>query len=132
VRSILREELLRSIGWAALGLFGWAILVSSSRQLPATIWTVVGLPILTWASLTVGMIGIRLMTGSELQVQSKEGLHVVSLGGVVLGGFWAVCLIFVLDWPLLLTSVLYFLATIAYLVLYKRVILPQLDLPVEI
>lgn len=132
VRSILREELLRSIGWAALGLFGWAILVSSSRQLPATIWTVVGLPILTWASLTVGMIGIRLMTGSELQVQSKEGLHVVSLGGVVLGGFWAVFLIFVLEWPLLLTSVLYFLATIAYLVLYKRVILPQLDLPGEI
>ncbi|MDL0138611.1 hypothetical protein PNP85_03690 [Halobacterium salinarum] len=132
VRSILREELLRSIGWAALGLVGWAILVSSSRQLPATVWTVVGFPIFTWASLTVGMIGIRLMTGSELQVQSKEGLHVVSLGGVVLGGFWAVFLIFVLDWPPLLTSGLYLFITITYFMLYKRVVLPRLDLPVEI
>ena len=132
IRLILREELLRSIGWAALGLVGWAILVTSSQQLPATVWTVVGLPILTWASLTAGMIGIRLVTGSDLQVQSKEGLHVVSLGGVVLGGFWTMFLIFVLEWSALLTSGLYFFATITYFALYKRVILPRLDLPVGI
>jgi DNA-binding HxlR family transcriptional regulator len=37
VRLILREELLRSIGWIAFGLIGWAILVSSSEELPATV-----------------------------------------------------------------------------------------------
>jgi hypothetical protein len=132
VRLILREELLRSIAWAALGLVGWPILVSSSPHLPATVWTVAGLPILTWASLTVGLIAIRLLTGSDLQIQSIEGLHVVSLGGVVLGGFWVAFAIFVLDWPPLLTSGLYLFTTLTYFVLYKRVILPRLDLPVDL
>jgi len=131
VHLIFREELLRSIAWAGLGLFGWAILISTSDQLPATVWTVVGLPILTWASLTVGMIGIRLITGNDLQVQSTEGLHIISLGGVVVGGFWAVFLIFVLDWPPLLTSGLYLFVTVTYFVFYKRVILPQFGAPVE-
>jgi Fe2+ or Zn2+ uptake regulation protein len=131
VHQIFREELLRSIAWAGLGLFGWAILVSSSSQLPATVWTVVGLPVLTWASLTVGMIGIRLVTGSDLQIQSTEGLHLISVGGVVLGGFWAVFLIFVLDWPPLLTSGVYLFITIAYLVFYRRVVLPEFDGPAE-
>ena len=131
VHEILREELLRSIGWAGLGLFGWAILVSSSSQLPAAVWTVLGLPILTWASLTVGMIGIRLITGNDLQIQSIEGLHIISVGGVVFGGFWAVFLIFVLDWPPLLTSGLYLFITAAYFVYYTRVVLPGFDAPVE-
>jgi len=131
VHLIFREELLRSIAWAGLSLFGWAILTSSSDQLSATVWTVVGLPILTWASLTSGTIGLRLITGNDLQVQSTEGLHIISLGGVVLGGFWAVFLIFVLDWPPLLTSGLYLFVTITYIVFYQRVILPQFDEAVE-
>ncbi len=131
VHLIFREELLRSIAWAGLGLFGWAILVSSSSQLPATVWTVVGLPILTWASLTVGMIGIRLITGNDLQIQSTEGLHIISIGGVVLGGFWAAFLIFVLDWSPLLISGLYLFVAIAYLAFYKRVVLPRFDERVE-
>ncbi|CDK39159.1 HTH domain-containing protein [Halorubrum sp. AJ67] len=131
VNRVFREELLRSIAWAAIGLFGWAILVSSSGQLPATIWTVVGLPILTWASLTVGTIGVRLMTGNNLRVQSTEGLDTISLGGVVLGGFWAVFLIVVLDWSPLVTSGLYLFVTATYLVFYKRVIRPRFDASVE-
>jgi hypothetical protein len=131
VHLIFREELLRSIAWAGLGLFGWAILVSSSGQLPATVWTVVGLPILTWASLTVGMIGLRLITGTDLQIQSTEGLHIMSIGGVVLGGFWAAFLVFVLDWSPLLVSGLYLFVTIAYLVFYKKIVLPRFDAPVE-
>jgi len=131
VHLIFREELLRSIAWAGLSLFGWAILVSSSDQLPATVWTVVGLPILTWASLTVGMIGIRLITGNDLQIQSTEGLHLISFGGVVLGGFWAVFLIFVLDWSPLLISGLYLLVTTTYLVFYRRILLRRFDTPVE-
>ncbi|APW96886.1 hypothetical protein CHINAEXTREME_03475 [Halobiforma lacisalsi AJ5] len=125
LHSIVREELLRSIAWAAFGLFGWAILVSSSEGLQSTVWTAVGLPVLTWASLTGGMIGIRLTTGTDLQVQSREGLHVVSLGGVVLGGFWAAFLIFVLGWHPLLTGGLYLFVTVTYLVFYRRVILPR-------
>ena len=131
VHLIFREELLRSIGWAGLGLFGWAILINSSDQLPATVWTVAGLPILTWVSLTVGMIGIRLITGNNLQIQSTEGLHLVSIGSVMLAGFWAVFLVFVLDWPPLFTSVLYLSVTITYFVVYKRVILPPFDAPSE-
>ncbi|QGN07490.1 hypothetical protein Hrd1104_09340 [Halorhabdus sp. CBA1104] len=131
VRLIIREELWRSIAWAAFGLFGWALLISESDQLPATVWTAIGLPFLTWASLTVGMTGFRLTTGSDLQVQSKEGLHVISLGAVVLGGFWIAFLIFVLNWPPLLTSGLYVLATITYFVFYRRVILPRFTVPVE-
>jgi Fe2+ or Zn2+ uptake regulation protein len=131
VRQIFREELLRSIGWAGLGLFGWAILVSSSSQLPVAIWTVLGLPILTWASLTVGMIGTRLITGNDLQVQSTEGLHIISVGGIVLGGFWAAFLIFALNWPPLLTGGLYLFVTAAYLVFYRKVVLPEVNRPVE-
>ncbi|QSG02785.1 hypothetical protein [Natranaeroarchaeum sulfidigenes] len=131
VRLILREELLRSIGWAAFGFFGWAILISLSEQLPATVGTAIGLPLLTWASLTVGMIGIRLTTGSDLQVQSTEGLHVMLLGGVVFGGFCAGLLIFVIDWSPLLIGGLYLFITGIFIVYYKRVMLPKLDLPVD-
>lgn len=127
VRSILREELLRSIAWAGLGLFGWAILVTSSAQLTATLWTVVGLPILTWATLTTGMVGFRLLFGDEFRIQSTEGLHVVSLSGIVMGGFWAAFLIVVLNWPGLLILGVYISLTIGYTVYYSRVILPRFD-----
>lgn len=131
IHLIFREELLRSIAWAGLSLFGWAILISSSNQLSATVWTVIGLPILTWASLTVGMIGIRLITGNDLQIQSTEGLHIISIGSLVVGGFWAAFLIFVLGWSPPLVSGLYLFVTITYLVLYKKVVLPRFDAPAE-
>jgi DNA-binding HxlR family transcriptional regulator len=131
VQEILREELWRSVAWAGLGLFGWAILISSSDQLAANLWTVGGLPVLTWASLTLGMIGLRLATGSEFQIQTTEGLHVVTLGGAILGGFWAVFLIFVLDWSPLVTVGLYSAVIVAYLVYYTQVMRPELDSPVE-
>jgi hypothetical protein len=58
-------------------------------------------------------------------------LHVISLGAVVSGGFWIAFLIFVLNWPPLLTSGLYVLTTITYFIFYKRVILPHFTVPVE-
>ena len=131
VRSVLREELFRSIGWAALGLVGWPILLSESPQLPVTIWTVFGLPVLTWATLTVAMVGGRLLTGSDLQMQSQEGLHVVSLCGTLLTGFWVAFAVFSLDWPPLPTVGAYLLATVIYVIIYRRVVLPQSDLPVN-
>ncbi|SFS53726.1 hypothetical protein [Halostagnicola kamekurae] len=127
VRLILREELLRSIAWAAFGLVGWALLVTSSEQLPANVWTVLGLPVLTWGSLTAGLIGIRLATDSDMQIRTRGGLHLVTLGGVVGGGFWVAFLIFVLDWSPVFTAGLYGVVTATYLVYYARVVLPRFD-----
>lgn len=131
VRQVFREEFWRSIAWAAFGLFGWAIIISSTDQLATNAWTVLGLPVLTSASLTVGMISFRLTTGSSLRIQTKEGLHVVTLGGIVLGGFWTVFLIFVLGWSLLFAIGVYVLITGLYLVYYTRVILPRFDSAIE-
>ena len=58
LRRILHEELWRSVAWAGLGLVGWAWILTSTGQLDATVWTVVGLPVLTWATLTAGMVGL--------------------------------------------------------------------------
>jgi hypothetical protein len=77
------------------------------------------------------MIGLRLATGSEFQIQTTEGLHMVTLGGAILGGFWAVFLIFVLDWSPLVTVGLYSAVIVAYLVYYTQVMRPKLDPPVE-
>lgn len=131
VRSVLREELLRSIGWAALGLFGWPVLVTSSQRLAPSVWTVVALPVLTWASLTVGMVSYRLLWDSDLRVRTTEGLHVVALGGVLLSGFWALFSVLVLGWPLLWTGGAYGFATVAFLVFYNRVAVPRSEQPTE-
>jgi hypothetical protein len=77
------------------------------------------------------MIGVRLITGSNLTIQSREGLHVVSLGGITLSGFWAAFLIVVFGWSSLLTIGLYIFVTIAYLVCYTQLILPRFDPPAE-
>lgn len=127
VRRILSEELWRSVAWAALGLFGWAIIISESGYLEANALTVLGLPILTWASLTVGMIGFRLTTGHELQVQMKEGLHIVVLGGYVLAAFWAIFFILTLDYSPVLVIGLYLVIGGAYLIYYIRMISPRFD-----
>lgn len=50
---------------------------------------------------------------------------------MVLGGFWAVFLIVVLNWSPLLIVGLYSALTIAYLVLYTRVILPRFDARID-
>lgn len=131
IRQILREELWRSIAWIALGLFGWAILVSFSDRLAVNVWTGIGVPVFTWASLTVGMIGLRLTTGNKLQVLTKEGLHIVTLGGALFGGFWVVFLILVLEWSPLLTIGLYLFVTLVYFVCYFRIVLPKVNLSVK-
>jgi len=125
VRLILREELLRSVAWAGLGLVGWAVLVSAGEGLPATVWTVVGLPALTWASLTTGLVGVRLVTGDDFRVQTREGMQVVALAGVVLGAFWAAFSVFVFGWPPLVVAGLYGVVTAATLAYLSRRVLPE-------
>ncbi len=86
-RQLLREELWRSIAWAALALTGWALVITENSHLEATIWTVLGFPLVTWAFLTVGTITLRLLTGSSLQVRTTDGLHLAFLLSVLGGGF---------------------------------------------
>ena len=92
-RQIITEELWRSVAWAGLGLVGWPILISEFAWLDMTVLTVLGLPILTWAGLTGGLIGVRLITEDELQVQSQRGVILSVIVGIILGGVAAVFLV---------------------------------------
>jgi hypothetical protein len=79
-RRVVTEELLRSIVWAGIGLFGWGILASGTALLEANAFTLLSVPFLTWAILTALMIGVRLTTRTELQVQSEAGLSLFVRG----------------------------------------------------
>lgn len=83
---------MRSIAWVGLGIVGWPIMVSEVAWLDATALTVFGLPVLTWAGVTTGMISVRVATGTELQVQTPTGLSTSLLLGVAFGGVGTVYL----------------------------------------
>jgi hypothetical protein len=91
-QQIIREELLRSIVWIGLGIVGWPLVISEVSWLDATALTVFGLPVLTWAGLTTGMIAVRVATATELQVQTPTGISISLLLGIMLGGVGAVYL----------------------------------------
>lgn len=91
-RRIVREELWRSIVWIGLGIVGWPTLVTEVAWLEQNLFTVFGLPVVTWAVLTAGMIGIRTITDAELQYNTLR-LSGFLLGAVILGGIGAVYLV---------------------------------------
>lgn len=91
-RRIIREELLRSIGWIGLAIVGWPLVISEIAWVNATALTVFGLPVLTWASLTSGAIAVRFGTAAELQVQTPVGFSISLLLGIMIGGVGAVYL----------------------------------------
>lgn len=93
LRGIVREELLRSIAWLGLGIVGWPILITEVAWLDATALTVFGLPVLTWAVLTVASVGVRVLTGADASVRSSAGLSVFLVLGVLFGGVGAVYLV---------------------------------------
>ena len=103
IPRIVREELWRSIAWFGLALVGWPILVDGLAWLEQNLFTVFGLPVVTWGVLTVGMIGIRTVSGAELQYPlSSSG---VLLWGAILGVLTAVYLIAVEGYsPLLVVT----------------------------
>lgn len=127
IGRILREELLRSIAWAGLGLVGWAILITESAQLDATALTVLGLPFLTWALLTSVMISIRLITGKELKITAREGILVSVALGVILGGFGLVYLVAVRDQSLVVLGALYGIILGLTLGWFRYVVLPSYE-----
>lgn len=94
-RRIINEELWRSVVWIAVGLFGWSMILSSTDQLEATAYTALGLPLLTWATLTIFMITLRVTTGMELKVETASGKYLVWFVGLVVGGFLVLWMILV-------------------------------------
>jgi hypothetical protein len=107
LRQIIREELWRSVAWIGLGMVGWPILTEELAWLETTVVTVFVFPVLTWAVLTAGFIGVRAVTASDLQVQTPTGLSLSLLCGVILGGVSAVYLVGVEGYSTLWVSVLY-------------------------
>jgi hypothetical protein len=93
LQQIIREELWRSIAWIGLGMFGWPILSEEFVWLDTTVFTVFVLPVITWALFTAGFIGVRVMTATDLQIQTPTGLSMSLLLGVMLGGVSAVYLV---------------------------------------
>lgn len=124
-RDIIATELWRSVAWAGLAFVGWAFIVTGIGTLDATVWTVVVLPMLTWAALTVAMIGLRVATGSTLRVNSVAGLHIVLLEGIIVTGFIVVYLVTVEGWATVPTVGVYLGTTVAYLLYYWKIHLPR-------
>lgn len=93
VQRIIREELLRSIAWFGLAIVGWPVLADEVGWLETNVLTVFGLPVLTWAILTAGTVGIRVITARELQVQSLSGWALSLAVGAILSGVGAVYLV---------------------------------------
>jgi hypothetical protein len=91
-RRIVREELWRSIAWAGLGIVGWPTIAAEVAWVDQNLFTVFGLPVITWAVLTAGMIGVRTVTGAELQ-RHTISLPSFLLEGALLGGIGAVYLV---------------------------------------
>jgi hypothetical protein len=125
-RRIIREELLRSIAWIGLGLVGWPIVISEVAWVEPTVLTVFGLPVLTWALLTAGMIGVRTVTSTELQVQTPTGLSMSLALGIMLGGVGAVSLVAAGGYSALWITVTYVVVTIAAVGWYWYLRLPEL------
>ena len=125
LRSIVREELLRSIAWIGLGLVGWSLVISEVAWLDATALTVFGLPVITWALLTISMIGIRTATSAELQVQTPAGLSISLILGIMLGGVGAVYLVAVEGYATLWVTVAYVTVTVGTLLWYWYMGLPD-------
>lgn len=110
-RHIIREELLRSIAWIGLGIVGWPIVIAEVGWLDTTALTVFGLPVLTWAVLTMGAIGVRTATSTELQIQTPAGLSISLLLGTMLGGVGAVYLVTAGGYPVLWITAAYIAVT---------------------
>lgn len=127
LRRIIREELWRSIAWIGLGLVGWALVISEAAWLNATALTVFGLPVLTWAGLTIGMVGLRVISESDLQVGTKAGLNIVLLEGIIITGALVVYLIAVAGWSPLPTVGGYLAITGLYALYYWQFVLSSVE-----
>lgn len=125
-QRVVREELWRSVAWLGLGIVGWPIVASTVPWLETTVLTVFGLPVLTWALLTAGLIGIRTVTTAELQAQTPTGLSTTLLLGELLGGVGAVALVALGGYSALWVTTVYVLSTVGGVVWYWYVGLPAL------
>ncbi|QFU81622.1 hypothetical protein [Natronorubrum aibiense] len=125
-RQIITEELWRSVVWAGLGLFGWAILIAEFAWLDASVFTVLGLPILTWAVLTGGLIGARLATTSTFRVQSQAGHLLAVICGLILGGVAAIGFV-TQGYPALWVGAIYVTVAVVTALWSWYVVLPNVE-----
>ncbi|QLH84602.1 hypothetical protein [Halosimplex pelagicum] len=120
-REVVSEELWRSVVWIAVGLFGWSLIISSTDRIDATALTALGLPLATWAVLTLSMIGIRLVTGMELKVETESGRYLMWFLGLVVGAFVVLWLILVRSQPWTL-FVVYVVGTVVGTLVWREYI----------
>jgi len=124
-RSILREELLRSIAWLGLGMVGWPILATELAWLEPSVLTVVVFPLLTWAALTATFVGLRIAATGDMQVTSPEGLSTSLVLGIMLGGVGAVYLVALQGYAALWVTTGYVAVTLAAIAWHWYVRLPE-------
>lgn len=72
MRRIVREKLWKSIAWFGLALVGWQLLIDELAWLEQGLLTVFGLPVLTWAVLTAGTIGTRIVSRERVAIFGKS------------------------------------------------------------
>lgn len=125
--QIIHEELVRSVVWAGLGMIGWALAIAEFQQVPGTPLTAFGMPILTWAFLTVTTISVRLWTGRDLQVQSSAGLGLVLGVAVAACGFAAVYAVVGLGYPVAWVGLLYGSVALLTLAWLRYIVVPALE-----
>ncbi|EMA48842.1 hypothetical protein [Halococcus salifodinae] len=83
------EEFMRGVAWHFGSLMGWALIITASNTLPATAFTVLGLPALTALGIVLVMVGIRQATGLDLKVQTESGQLLQLIMGTIAFGFLA-------------------------------------------
>lgn len=120
-RQIVSEELWRSVVWIAVGLVGWSLIISATDRIDAGAFTAIGLPLATWAVLTLSMIGIRLATGMELKVETESGRYLMWFLGLVVGAFVVLWLIPVRSQPWTL-FVVYVVGTVVGTLVWREYI----------
>ncbi len=96
VTRIIREEAWRSVVWFGISLFAWAIIVTESNAVAASVGTVLGLPLLTTVIIAGGLVAFRLLSGRELKA-TGDGAYLAWIVGVVIGAFAALYYVLVLD-----------------------------------
>lgn len=127
LRQIVIEECWRSVAWAALGLASWAFISTETTSLDPTITTLTGLTLLTWALLTVSMIGARLVTGAELNVTTRGGLVVILLISMSITAIIVLLLYLTTEWSKLFLGGAYLGLVAATIVYYRLVVFPDIE-----
>jgi hypothetical protein len=73
------------------------------------------------------MVGLRVLTESDLQVKTKAGLDIVLLEAIIITGFLVVYLVAVAGWPPLPTVGGYLAINGLYALYFWQFVLPSIE-----